>query len=130
MAASLLMAWVSYTRSPGLHVPPSIGYVVAAVFALTAVQMVRMIVRPTANADGFMALLSTGFAVIQGWIAFAPGNRSCSTGVGMGGGAMASHGSGASCRVPFGFGSLIFAALAIYCLVRWWRARVSVAPGA
>ncbi len=119
-ASALFVAWVAATRQPGLNAPPSIAYVVAFIFALTALRLLQLRGNATSEGHGFTFLFCSAMAVIGGWIAFGGGPRACTGSVNDG---VESTASGLACRIPFGLGAVLTGAIALYALVRFVRSR-------
>lgn len=126
-AASAFLTWAAATHAPGLHVPPAIAVLTAAVLAVAAWRLGQLYRGLGGAGDGPAVLLLSGMAALAFWIAVGSGPRSC--GIGMGARPVAGA-AGLTCRIPFGVGGLIVAVAALYAFRRWARTRRAARPGA
>ena len=105
---------------PGLHVPPSIAYVIALAFLLVAVALLQQIIGCPTRGHGAAVLILACFTIVGGWIALSPESGGCTIGVNGGAGSAA---SGLACRIPFGVGALITGAMTVYSGIAWVQSR-------
>ena len=97
--------------------------IVVAVLVIGRVLQMRR--RPDSPGDGFAALILLALATLGAWIALFPGAEGCTAALD---GVPIGDATRTNCRVPFGIGALITAALALYAGVRWKRRRVLADP--
>jgi hypothetical protein len=107
-------------RDPGLHVPPIVAYVAAAVFFMGAIAVAKQLAGFHSTVDGLAPLILAGLTAIGAWIALSPDSGGCSIGASDG---PAMEASGPACRIPFGIGALITGMLAVSSALAWIRAR-------
>jgi hypothetical protein len=111
---AVVLAWAAWTRHPGLHVPPSIAYVVATIFLAGAAMFVLKAVGYGDRLEPLVLVVLGGFTVTSGWIALYGRSASC-------------RASGPaflplpSCRVGFGVGALFTGLMAMAVIVTWRR---------
>ena len=79
--AGLVLAQQAWVASPRMHVPPSIGYVVAAVLFVAAVMITLQVLGFTHWNDLLAAVLLGGITVEVLWFAIGPGPRPCRIGL-------------------------------------------------
>jgi len=111
-AAGAGLVWASYTRHPALRVPPTVGYVVAAVLVAGSAAAVAKAAGRPRLVDAFVVVILAGFAVTGGWIALGDSGGACTTNVALSGAARAT-----GCRIAFGAGAVISAAMAVWAAV-------------
>jgi hypothetical protein len=76
------LAYVVWSRQPGLRVPPAVGYLAAGSFAAAGISLFLQ-GAGFARAAGVPAILAAAaLAGIGGWIGFGPGSRRCGGSVG------------------------------------------------
>jgi hypothetical protein len=107
-------------RDPGLHVPPIVAYITAAVFFLGAVAIAKQLAGIQSTVDGLAPLILLGLTAIGAWIALSPDSGGCSYSANDG---PALEASGPACRIPFGIGALITGLMTVSSAVAWIRAR-------
>ena len=117
---AVLLVRAGIIRDPGLHVPPIIAYVCAAVFLLGALAVFQQIIGGPAKGAGVAVFILAGLTIMGAWVALSPASGECSVSINGGAGAAA---SGLACRVPFGIGALITAAMTVGAAVAWLRGR-------
>ena len=122
IAFAALLAWNALTRDARLTSPPWLTLLCALALAVAAARVLQLRGRPHSAGHGFAVILLAAFAVVGGWIALGPGARVCSVGA-----ADVPLGEigGWRCRLPFGIGAAITAAMATYALRLWLRSRRS-----
>jgi hypothetical protein len=120
VAVAALLVWAAATRAPALRVPPIIALLLAGVMIAAAWRLLLLHRRIASSGDGAAALMLAGTAILGLWIALGSGARNCRVGLDRSPYAAA---SGLVCRIPFGVGGVIAAAMALYALHRWLRAR-------
>lgn len=120
LAVATLLAWAAATHAPALRVPPTIALILAGVLVAVAWRLVELHRRTTASGDGAAAVIFAGTATFALWVALGSGARACRVGVDRPPFVPA---GGLACRIPFGIGGVLAAAMALYALNRWWRAR-------
>jgi hypothetical protein len=109
------LTWASYTRQPALRVPPTIGYLVAAVaLAGSAAAAAKASGRPRL-VEILAVLILVGFTAIGDWIAFGDSGVACTTNAPLWGAARLT-----GCRVAFGIGAVISGAMAIWAAALAW----------
>jgi hypothetical protein len=108
-AAGLALAWASYTRHPALRVPPAVGYLVAAVLVAGGAAAAAKAAERPRLVEAFVVAIMAGFAVTGGWIALGDSGAACTTNVALAGAVRA-----AGCRVAFGVGAIVSAAMAAW----------------
>lgn len=116
---SAVLVFAGATRDTRLNVPPTIAYVAAFVFAMAAVRLLQLGMRPGSEGNGFAALILGGLATIGGWIAVGPGVRVCTAGTSTG----LTVSDGLACRIPFGLGAAVTGALSVWAAWRWLQTR-------
>lgn len=82
LGLGLWLAYVVWSRQPGLRVPPAVGYLAAGSFAAAGISLFLQ-GAGFARAAGVTAMLATAaLAGIGGWIGFGSGSRRCGGSVG------------------------------------------------
>lgn len=119
MTAALLVR-ASIVRDPGLHVPPVIAWITAAVFLMGAVAVLKQLRGAQSNVDGLAPLILAGLTAIGAWISLSPDAGGCTVSAFDGPGVEV---SGLGCRIPFGIGALCTGMMAVYSAAAWLRAR-------
>ena len=117
---SLFIGWAAVTDPSSFRAPPAVGFLLAAVFGLTAARLIQMRLHPLSGGDGLVALILVSLAGIGGWIAFGPGARVCTSSLS---GFSPAPAQGLGCRIPFGIGAVITGTMALYCVWRSLRGR-------
>jgi hypothetical protein len=117
IGGAIELGYAGYTRSPQLHAPPAIAYLVALIFVAAAARVLELASGRAGRGDWFALVFSGASAVIEWWIAlFSPPGQCRSTG------GWFSFGSGGSfCQVGFGVAAAICTGIAIYCASRLLR---------
>ena len=105
-----LLARAAIIGDPGLRVPPVIAYIAAAIFLMGALAVLKQIAGIHRTVDGLAPLILAAFTAIGGWIALSPDAGSCEASFNGGPGTEV---SGLGCRIPFGIGALISAAMTV-----------------
>lgn len=108
-----LYLWYSvWSRQPGWHVSPPIGYLCAGMFLAAGANMLLQL-------RGFMRgqlvtafLIAAAMTGIAGWISLGPGPRQCTGSFGF----LSVLPPESLCRGVFGFGTLLMALLAVAIL--------------
>ncbi|HMI49051.1 MAG TPA: hypothetical protein VK481_10300 [Gemmatimonadaceae bacterium] len=118
VAGAINLGYAGFTRSPKLHVPPAIGYLVALIMIATAARLLEMATGRAERGDWFALVFFGASAVIQWWIALFS-TRGCGSSIG--GLSVVTSGGGGPCRVGFGIAAGICTALAIFCSYRLLR---------
>ena len=110
--AGLWIAYVVWSRQPGLHGPPAVGYLAAGCFLAAGVSLFL-------QGTGFVraAMVPAIFAVaalagIGGWIGFGAGSRRCGGSLG----GLAFLPAEWSCRFVFGAGAILTAGIVLLML--------------
>jgi hypothetical protein len=114
-----LLLYHAVREDPRLNVPPLVAMALAVGLFLAAAAVVARATHRDRVIPGLVALVLVSFAITGAWIGFGPGERSCSGTIG---GASSRRG-GTECRVVFGSGSLVTAAMALWAARQWWRER-------
>lgn len=116
-AAGINMGYAAFTRSPRLHDPPAIGYLVALIFIAGAARLVE-IASGRAGKGNWVALIFCGaFAVIGWWIALASPPGNCNSSVS----GLSPIGGDGLCKVGFGVVAAICTLVTIWLLSRVFR---------
>ena len=111
-AAGLYLWYSVWSRQPGWHVPPSIGYLCAGMFLAAGANMLlqlRGVIRGQLVTAFLIAAAMTGIA---GWISLGPGPRECTGSFGF----LSFLPAESLCRGVFGFGALVATLLAVAIL--------------
>jgi len=115
-----LLGWAATTRAPALRVPPAVSLLLSGVMLAAAWRLVQLHRRVAGSGDAAATLIFAGMAIFGLWVARGSGARACRVGLGRPPVALA---SGLACRIPFGVGGVLAAAMALYAAQRWLRAR-------
>lgn len=115
-----LLVRAAIIRDPGLHVPPVVAYITAAVFFMAAVAVLKQLLGVQSDVDGLAPLILAGLTAIGGWIALSPESGGCSMSADDGPGVEV---SGLGCRIPFGIGAFLTGMMSVYSGLAWLRAR-------
>ena len=117
-AVGVEMIWTAYTRHPALKVPPTIGYVVAAICLAGSAAAAAKASGRRRLVETLAVVILVGFTAVGAWIALGDGGGSCTTNLPLAGAAR-----GAGCRIAFGLGAVISAAMAAIAMVTLRRGR-------
>lgn len=112
LVIGLWLAYVVWSRQPGLQVPPAVGYLAAFTFAAAGV---ALLLQGTGfdRASGVPAMLAVAaMAGIGGWIGFGPGSRRCGGSLG----GLDFIPAEWTCRGVFGAGAVLTAGIALLML--------------
>ena len=124
VVGAIELGYAGFTRSPGLHAPPAIAYLVALIFIATAARLLEMASGRAGKGDWFALVFFGASAAIGWWIALASPPGECrSTGAGL-----SLISGGGVCQAGFGVGAAISTALAIYIASRVFRRASSRPP--
>ena len=111
------LAYVVWSRQPGLRVPPAVGYLAAGSFAAAGISLFLQ-GAGFARAAGVPAILAAAaLAGIGGWIGFGPGSRRCG---GIVGNTPFIPGEWV-CRLVFGAGALLTGLIVLLMLRSLFR---------
>jgi hypothetical protein len=105
----LWLAYVVWSRQPGLLVPPVVGYLAAAAFGAAGLTLLLQ-ARGYARAATAPALLVVvALAGIGAWVGFGPGSRRCEAGIGV----VPFVPGEVVCRAVFGAGAVLTGLIAV-----------------
>ena len=111
------LAYVVWSRQPGLRVPPAVGYLAAGSFAAAGISLFLQ-GAGLARAAGVAAILATAaLAGIGGWIGFGSGSRRCGGSVGN----IPFQPGEWVCRLVFGAGALLTGLIVLLMLRSLFR---------
>ena len=103
-----LFLWYSvWSRQPGWHVPPSIGYLCAGMFLAAGANMLLQLRGAERGQLVTAFLIAAAMTGIAGWISVGPGPRQCTGSFGF----LTFLPAESLCRGAFGFGALLMALL-------------------
>jgi hypothetical protein len=97
------IAFIVWSRQPGLNVPPVVGYLVAAAFTAAGVSLFLQAIGFFRAATIPALLAAAALAGIGAWIGFGPGSRRCQGGLG----GLAFVPAEWICRLVFGAGAIL-----------------------
>lgn len=120
-AGAIGIAYVGFTRPPGLRAPPAIAYLLALICVVTAARLFEMGSGRPGRGDWFATIFFGASAAIEWWIALFSPPGQCRSAIG--GYSLSTTGGVSACRIGFGIAGGICTALAIFCL--WRILRVS-----
>lgn len=110
MGVALLLAMIALPER--LNVPPPIGHVVAGTIVLAGLLALANVFCGRAVQAWLAVAVLIGLLVPGVWIAFGPGQRSCSMGLGF----LLGSAHGTSCRTAFGIASVVGLVLVLVAL--------------
>jgi len=111
------LAYVVWSRQPGLRVPPAVGYLAAGSFAAAGVSLFLQGAGLARAAAVPAILAAAALAGIGGWIGFGPGSRRCGGSLGD----IRFIPGEWVCRLVFGAGALLTALIVLLMLRSLFR---------
>jgi hypothetical protein len=114
-AGGVGLGWAAWTSSPRLHVPPNLGFVLAAALMTTAVMVVFQVFGVWRWNDLLAAVVLLGVTIELAWLALGSGTRLCA----WGGWPMPEP----VCRGVSGGVALICGAMTLWAVRRYARSR-------
>ena len=121
LCLSFWIAYVVWSRQPGLRVPPTVGYLAAGSFAAAGISLFLQGAGFTRAAGVPAILAAASLAGIGGWIGFGPGSRRCGGSIG---GIPFIPGEWV-CRLVFGAGAILTGLIVLLMLRSLFRSTES-----
>jgi hypothetical protein len=111
------LAYVVWSRQPGLRVPPAVGYLAAGSFGAAGISLFLQGAGFARAAAVPAILAATALAGIGGWIGFGPGGRRCEGSIGI----IPFIPGEWVCRLVFGAGAILTALIVLLMLHSLFR---------